>query len=751
MRKMLIAGLSLSLLSVPVFAQDNDDDDIETVDSVKAISRVSTLPEATVTANKFWEQKRFLSQRIEVMDIKEIEHSLSNSTAGLLEQNGSVFVQRSQLGGGSPVLRGFEASRVLLMVDGVRMNNAIYRTGHLQNVITVDDDMLERVEILYGPSSTVYGSDALGGVVHMQTKKPMFNRDKWKRNHITAGASTRYSSAFDEYTLNGHINIGFDRFASLISVGFTSFGDLRSGNIRNPYYGDFGKRPQYITRIDGVDSIVRNPDVNIQKQSGYNQFDIMQKFLWEPRRGNTHELNLQYSTTNDIPRYDRLTDTRNGQLRWAEWYYGPQDRLMTSYRYQSENLNGFFDKLLVGASYQRIQESRMQRAYRNDERQHRIEDVDVVAYNVDLRKSQGRSELNIGTDGQLNFLNSTAYYKNINTGAEKGGLDTRYPDGDNSMHYFGVYAQHLYKIIPGKLILNDGIRFNYVTLNSTFVDTAILGLPFTEASQQNFTYSANLALVYLPTDNTKINWGISTGFRAPNIDDMAKVFESAGGEQVVVPNPDLKPEQTYNFDLGIEQKLCEGLTFDVAGYYTLFRDAIILDRFTFNGEDEMMYNGQMTPVVANQNKAKAYLYGLQAGASYRPGSQLTLYTRASYTYGRYMDNTGNEVPMDHIPPFYGRSGIRYEYRFVLADFYGLYNGWKRLKDYNPFGEDNIQYATPEGMPGWYTLNIATTWTLSKNFKMQAAVENLLDRNYRVFASGINGAGRNFVIRLRATI
>ncbi|NJN34367.1 MAG: TonB-dependent receptor plug domain-containing protein [Saprospiraceae bacterium] len=78
-------------------------------------------------------------------------------------------------------MRGFEASRVLLVVDGVRMNNLIYRSGHLQNAITVDQNMLDRVEVLFGTASTVYGSDALGGVVHFFTKKPLLNAQKRQR------------------------------------------------------------------------------------------------------------------------------------------------------------------------------------------------------------------------------------------------------------------------------------------------------------------------------------------------------------------------------------------------------------------------------------------------------------------------------------------------------------------------------------------------------------------------------------------
>jgi hemoglobin/transferrin/lactoferrin receptor protein len=716
------------------------------------ISAQSTVPtvsvkEVIVTANKFEENSRHVAQKVDVLDSAHIGVSLSNNTGNLLEQSGKVFVQRSQLGGGSPVLRGFEASRILLMVDDVRMNNAIYRTGHLQNVITIDDDILEKVEILYGPASTIYGSDALGGVVHFRTRKPLLSMTN--KLYVKTNISGRYSSAYQEYTGHADINLGWKRFASLTSISYSNFGNLRQGSNRNLFYGDFGKRKEYIETINWQDSIVTNKDENIQKFSSYKQIDILQKFLFQPNANNTHELNLQYSTSSDIPRYDRLTDTRNGSLRWADWFYGPQQRLMFSYQFRKKQMNGFFDQLLIGVNYQKIEESRMQRAYRQPELEHRYENIDVVAVNMDLRKSSGRSELNVGIDGQFNFLKSTAFWEHIVTDERSHGLDTRYLDGKNSMHFAGIYAQHLFKIVPGKLILNDGIRVNYVTLKSNFVDTSILHLPFTEANQNNVTFSANAGLIYLPDEKSKLTLGFSTGFRAPNIDDMAKVFESAGGEQLVVPNPDLKPEQAYNFDLGLARNFNDWLRISVSGFYTLFRNAIVLDRFTMNGSDSILYNGQLTPIVASQNKARAFIYGFQGSLTLKPITDLTIYSHITYSYGRYKGVSNEEVPMDHIPPVFGKTGISYQYRFVQADIYALYNGWKRLDDYNTYGEDNLQYATDFGMPSWYTLNVSTTWSITKNFKAQVAIENLLDQNYRVFASGISGAGRNLILKLRA--
>ena len=703
----------------------------------------SLLEEVIITASKFPEKRKHIALQTIVIGSKEIARSLGNNTAGLLEQSGKVFVQRSQLGGGSPVIKGFEASRILLVVDGVRLNNAIYRTGHLQNVITIDDDMLERVEVLSGPASTVYGSDALGGVIHFQTKQPLLEK-------IQTNVSTRYSSAFNEFTGHADVNIGTRKFASLTSFSFSDYGNLRQGSQRKTSNADFGKRPQYITQIDGIDSIVQNNNVNIQKYSNYHQYDLLQKFLWQASPGQSHELNWQYSTSSDIPRYDRLTDTRNGRLRWAEWYYGPQERLMASYNYQSKQIKGFFDQLKAGASYQHIEESRMQRAYRAPVRENRIERIDIWALNLDLHKSAGRHDVSVGADGQFNFLRSRAFNYDITSGIKTAGIVTRYPDGKNNMNYGGVYAQHLFRIIPNKLILNEGIRLNYIGLEANFKDTSLLHLPFTKATQRHFAYSLNAGLIYLPdAGSSRIALNFSTGFRAPNIDDLAKVFESAGGVQLVVPNPDCKAEHTWQFDLDVSKRFGQWLELEANAFYTLFRNAVVLDKFTLNGASSVMYNGQLTPVVANQNKAKASLYGFQGGFTLRPAAYFSLYSHITYTHGQYKQEDKSTVPLDHIPPVFGKTGITGQYKFLEGEVYVLYNGKKKLKDYNPYGEDNLQYATPEGMPGWQILNISTTLTVRKQFTVQVALENVLDQHYRAFASGISGAGRNLVVKLKA--
>ncbi len=132
-----------------------------------------------------------IAEKVAVISSKTISRSPLGTGADLLAMTPGVRIQKSQGGGGSPVLRGFEDNRVLLVVDGVRMNNAIYRSGHLQNAITIDPNTIERVEVVFGSSSVGYGSDALGGVIHYYTKSPQLNRVE----PLKLNFSSEYNSA----------------------------------------------------------------------------------------------------------------------------------------------------------------------------------------------------------------------------------------------------------------------------------------------------------------------------------------------------------------------------------------------------------------------------------------------------------------------------------------------------------------------------------------------------------------------------
>ena len=703
-----------------------------------------SLNEFVLSANKVNENKKNVAQQVTILNEKDIANAQAQSTADLMSSAANLFVQKSQLGGGSPVIRGFEANRIQMVVDGVRMNNLIYRAGHLQNIVTIDNSMLSKVEVLSGPSSTIYGSDALGGVICFYSKSPQFS-SKAGEMAKSANAFIRYGSVNNEMTGHGDFSIGGKRFASLTSVTYSSFGDLKGGESKNMFYDDtYGERPYYVKRIGGKDSLVANSNKYLQVQSAYAQYDLMQKFAFKQSEHVTHGINLQFSNSTDVPRYDRLTDPSGSGLKNAQWYYGPQTRFLGAYDLNIKNDSSFFQAVHVGANYQSIDESRHSRGFNKSNLANRDEKVNVMGLNIDLNRSVKQHNFRIGFDGQYNTLKSTANAENINTGVSTP-LDTRYPDGDNTMSNMAVYGSHT-MAINDKFTLTDGLRLGYISLHSTFSDTSFFHLPYSGVDQKNLVYSGSIGLIHAPTDKWKLSLLLSTGFRAPNVDDLSKVFESAPGA-LIVPNKDLKPEKTINAELGITKLFGDHSIWENALYYTSFVDAIVTDRFKYNGQDSVMYDGSMSKVFANQNQQSAYVYGFSSNFRSKLSKSFELGVAFNYTYGR-INTDSTAYPLDHIPPMMLKMQLSYNKNKFRSDFIVNYNGAKNLKDYYLNGEDNEQYATKDGMPAWMTANLRVSYQLHKMVTVQAGVDNILDTQYRTFASGINAPGRNIFCTVR---
>lgn len=733
MRKILL--IAVCVAAIPLLSVSQNENGPDTLRN-----KSPELDEVIVYANRFPELAKRVAQTVRVIKDKNTL-SLQANTADILINTGSLFVQKSQQGGGSPAIRGFEASRVLLMIDGVRMNNAVFRAGHLQNIITTDNMILDRMEVLYGPSSTLYGSDALGGVINMYTKNPALSKSG--KSEVTGNVLFRYANAIEEGRGHLDVNIGGKQWASFSSVTYGNFGSITQGSKRQSAYPDFGRKGFIVERAGNTDVVVTNPNPEKQSPGGYNQLDVAQKILYQPKENVQHIFNLQFSNSGDIPRYDKLTETSGGNPSFAEWYYGPQIRNMVAYHLSANKLNGFFQELKLTASFQDIGESRISRRFKNNNKDYRWERVNVFGMNADARHSSEKNELHLGIESYTNYVRSTAERRNIVTGAVSR-ISTRYSDGPTKMSFNAIYAQHTLNM-NDSWTLNSGLRLNVVRLDARFADTTLMHFPFTGATQNNVAVTGNLGLIYASPENLRLALLINSGFRSPNVDDLSKVFDTRAGA-VIVPNPGLQPEYTYNVEINFNQYR-EKFSYGGSVFYTWFRNAIVADKFIFNGQSNIMYDGVNSEIFANQNKAGAYVYGFSANASCTCIKNTSVEGVFTYTYGKY-NSAGTSVPLDHIPPAYGRVAVKYIKKIWNAEFYTLFNGWKKIADHNPNGEDNQQYATIDGMPGWFTFNIRSLLIVNKHIQAQIAIENLADRNYRYFASGISAPGRNLVLSLR---
>ncbi|CAA0152344.1 TonB-dependent outer membrane receptor [Tenacibaculum maritimum] len=727
------------------------------------------LDEIVLSVFKKKEKLNRIAEQIAVVSLKEIQRVSPQTSADLLASIPGIKVQKSQFGGGSPVLRGMESNRVLLVVDGVRMNNAIYRKGHLQNSITISPNLLDRTEVVFGPSSVIYGSDALGGVIHYYTKTPKISHE----NEIGGNLFSRFSSVNNEVTTNISTELNFKKWASFTSVSYSKFGDLKMGKNRSHGFKNWGSIAYFSENLNGnyQEKPTRNSDSNIQKNTGYDQTDFLQKLFVPLSKKTDLKVNIQYSTSSDIPRFDKLSelkdDTDPSSLKFAEWYYGPQQRFLVASQLDISPKKKWLDKGTITLAYQNIKESRIQRKFGSLDRSYKKESVSVYSLNTDFVVPLARQRnLGYGFELAYNDVASTSFGKTLNVvDGEYAGfsgnfpVQSRYPDGGSTYLSAALYVDYR-QDISSNSTLNTGARLTSTYLTAKWNDDTFIKLPNNDISTQNTALTLTVGYVYKLNKTWQLNTVISSGFRSPNIDDIGKVREKRG--KVTVPNVDLKPEHAYNAEIGI-QKYFNNRKFRLGAnvYYTFLNNYIYREGFELNDSRVIEYDGvKNLPVFANINKGTAYVAGFTTSYEGRLHQNWKTSGFVTYTQGKAYD-TGD--PMSSIPPLFGNFDLNYVHHKFEAGASFRFNAKKNISDYNLVEGIDNQSQTPivdpnatkdlekyYGTPSWNTIGVNSKYTFNENWALLGSVTNLFDEHYKEFASGVAAPGRNFSLALMIT-
>ncbi|MBN1199121.1 MAG: TonB-dependent receptor, partial [Bacteroidales bacterium] len=703
------------------------------------------LNQVVVSATRWNQDQREIPARILTITAKEVALENPQTTADLLNISGEVFIQKSQQGGGSPMIRGFATNRLLYTVDGIRMNTAIFRSGNLQNVISLDPFSFENTEVIFGPVSLIYGSDAIGGVMSFRTLTPQYSLTG--KPLISGNALARYSSANNEITGHFDVNVGWKKWAFITSVSSNHYGNLSMGSYGPSDY----LRPWYVERIDSTDVVVTNDDPKVQNPTGYNQINLMQKISFKPNEHWEFQYGFHYSITSGYSRYDRLIRTKNDLPRSAEWEYGPQEWMMNNLIVTNSSSNVIYDQMTLRLAWQLFGESRTDRDFQKSTRYHRVEKVNAYSANADFVRNLGtRHTFYYGLEIVWDDVKSSGTDEDITTGNVAAG-PSRYPQ--STWASYAAYLSYLFRITP-KFLLQAGGRYNYFTMNADFSNNLpFYPLPFSEANVKNGALTGNLGFVYNPAEKWSLIMNISTGYRAPNVDDLGKIFDSEPGS-VVVPNPDLKPEYAYNAELGVAKVFGDMVKIDLTGYFTYLDQAMVRRNYTMNGLDSILYNGEMSRIQAIQNAAFATVYGIQAGLEIKLPAGFGFTSQFNYQKGEEELDDGTKSPLRHAAPWFGVSHITFSSGKLELDLYGIYNGeisYANLAE-EERGKDYLYAKDADGnpySPSWYTLNIKALYQITGNFSVSAGVENITDQRYRPYSSGIAGSGRNFVLALRA--
>lgn len=717
----------------------------ETLDSMGFLLSLSpegiSLHELVVSAQRWQQDRRDVPQRVVAIRTADRLLQQPQTAADLLGSSGEVFVQKSQQGGGSPMIRGFSANRLLISVDGIRMNTAIFRSGNLQNVLSIDPFSLEQAELLLGAGSVLYGSDALGGVMRFETLRPLFSdtNKPLLRGHFTA----RYGSANQEKTGHFDLRIGTRRFASVTSFSYNDFGDLRMGRYGNDDY----LRPFYTQRIDTLDVVISNKNPLLQRPSGFSQTHLLQKFQYNLPHQWSLQYALHFSTTSNFSRYDRLIRTRNGLPRSAEWHYGPQTWLLQQIALQHSAATPLYQQFSLRLSHQFFAESRIDRDWNDDERRHRLEKLQAWAANLDLSALPHRHHrLFYGLEAVYNRVRSSGVNEDIRTGVIQAG-PARYPQAHWAS--YAAYLHYQWKPNPQHQ-LQAGLRYSLVQLDAVF-DTTFYPFPFTQARLLKGAPTASLGWNYHPKPRWTLSAQLASGFRAPNVDDLGKVFDSEPGF-VVVPNPDLRPEYVLNGELQLAHQPSDWLRWEVSGYYTRLFQAMVRRDFRFNGQDSLFYDGEWSQVQAVQNAAQAQVWGFLARVDVQTPWGLGFYSIFNYQKGWEELDDESIRPLRHAAPWFGSTHLTYTHRRLRLDLYAQYSGKMRFEQLPPEEQAKAYLYAHDAngnpyCPAWYTLNIKVFCSINELLSISTGIENITDRRYRPYSSGITAAGLHFFAAL----
>ena len=690
----------------------------------------------------------------EALNLQRKDFSLYNplSAADLLASSDEVFVSGNQQGGESPMLRGFTGSSVLLTIDGVRMNNALCHNDNLQNLILLAPDALQSANVFFGPGSTLYGSGAMGGVVDFRFKDPLLSPDSSLKKVFSAFG--RFSSANMEKTGYADFNCGTQSFGSFTALSFSGFGDVHMGDGGD--YHDFYTRQNYVRERIGVnqagrieDSVVDNPDPDVQRSTGYDRFNALEKLRYKAGDNLSFSGTFLYAMTGEAPRYDQLIDNAgsasNPAFIYAECYDGPMHWFFGDLGLEYSGNSKFFNTVKATIAYQNYDESCHNRLFSNRLLTDSTETDNIVSGAVDFSKPVGdRSVVTYGIEADNSVVDATADQQDIITG-QATPIQARYPEGYNNYTTGGLYGS-IKTRWDSTVTTVAGVRYSRVYLHALQNDTLYLS-PVRETKINTGAPSGNIGVIFQPVDFWRLTLNGSTGFRAPDVNDLTRIVSHVDG-YVRIPNDNLQPEYAYSVDLGSQLTVGSIIDLRAAFFATYVDNLMVEDNVTYNGQGIIIYGGTTYPVRSLVNKGSADVMGGTINLDLRFNDDFSLKNTITFMAG--------SDSVFSLPPTFGASHFLFKYDRVRGDFFVRYNGLKtegtQPTDMMINANEPYLYPTNDDgahlCPSWFTVNLATTTILTGNLYLDLAVDNILNACYSPYGSGIVAPGRNFICALR---
>ncbi len=705
--------MTLVLLSLPLLAQTSQPTPPAPSGDDEVGQTIVLAPRSTQTATS-------THASTQVITAQELAQTGERSLPRAIAKATGLFVQETNLGGGAPILRGLIGNQILIVVDGVRLNDSTTRGGPNQSLNGVDAATVERVEVIRGPNSVLYGSDALGGVILIWTKNQaaLGPRAEGEPTHtVHSGWDAEYKSMYDGW--NGSLYFG----GATEKNGWLAIGALHDWDD-----------------VESADGTVANTGFHGQSWFG----------SWEHALATDRRLRVTASRTRDfdVPRTDRL-NAGFGQTQPAdaEHLFKVQDRERYQLTY-TDDRSGFADSMQVRLSLRKYLEERQLRSFTSSSRRLEADDTETLGLGADWRKAIGESQLlTWGFDADFDDVDSVRNNVNINTGVVTPGLGAFAPRSE--FLSTGVFLQdEIFSFEPFDVTV--GARYSYFEFE--FEDTAT-----GDTEDGDFdALTGNLSVGREVAEGVRLVGTVASAFRAPNLADVARTATFAGGTEL--PNANLDPEESFYQELALDMQR-DGWNAAIGVYRNDIQDTI--GRLLVSDPDGVPGSGD--EIYQRVNAGDAEYYGIEARGQLRLGASDSPWLAGAYVeytrgeFGETLDpSTGGplqDVPATRVPPLHGSVSLRYEPVTGpprLRSLNGLGIGWVELSLWWSSSQDRLSpfdlvdaRIDPSGTDGWTRLDLdlggplgppehGATWRLG--------LHNLADEAYRIHGSGFDSPG-----------
>ena len=646
----------------------------------------------TITAKRFEVNQFDISEGVTIVDSQELQQTSPRSTPEVLMGTAGVWVQKTNHGGGSPIIRGLAGNQVLLMVDGIRMNNAIYRSGPNQYLSTIDPGLIERIEAIRGNGSALYGSDALGGVVQVISRTPYFQSDG---NHLHGRVTGKWMSGAMEKSGRAELQWNGERIAALTGFSVRKFGDIIAGGS--------------LCRL--------NP-------TGYHEFASDGKILLKTGAKGVLTAAWQHHQQNDVPRYDQVE-----QGGYSFYNFDPQIRQLGYLRWETFTENTLLSAVRITGGLSRSVEGIKSQKDGSPDLKNQQDIVNTFNGTAEVHSMPGHSwQAQSGVEWYYDIVHSKA--KVFNTSAqEETSVRGSYADQATSRSV-AVFSTHTFDL--KKFNISAGTRFNAVSLS---VNDATFG---NQKIQPN-AIVGNLGVAYRINQSIRLFVNGNTGFRAPNVDDVSK-FGTVESNVFEIPSANLSPERSRSVEAGFKVNT-KIFSSSVTAFQTTLFDLIERMPVTYQGRDTV----ENRRVYQKQNVSESALHGLETEGEIKLSAQFSVYGNLTYTYG---ENISKNEPMRRIPPVFGKLGLRYQHAkgFWFRIDYVSAGEQNRLAK-GDLSDARISVRLKNGvMPSWNIVNVYTGYSF-KFLNLAITGQNIFNEAYRVYASGVDGYGRSLSVSL----